>query len=82
MNNANVIPFGKVVFNEYDNQGIQGNNPEKTSEKKISFSSSKNQLISTFSYLVSKYFSRETALKIIPNNNINYINIKIEIENT
>jgi len=82
MDNINTIPFEIVVFNEYDYQGIQGGIPEKTSEKKISFSSSKNQLISTFSYLVSKYFSRETALKIIPNNNINYMNIKIEIENT
>ena len=82
MNNTNVIPFGKVVFNEYDYKGIQGNNPEKASEKKISFSSSQNQIISTFSYIVSKYFTRETALKIIPNNNINYMNIKIEQENT
>ena len=45
MNNTHVIPFGKVVFNEYDYKGIQGNNPEKASEKKISFSSSQNQIL-------------------------------------
>ena len=81
MDNINIIPFEIVVFTEYYNLGIKGSNPIKTSEKKISFSSSKNQLISTFSYIVSQYYSNETALKIISNSNINYLNIKIEIEN-
>jgi hypothetical protein len=39
-------------------------------------------MISTFSYLVSKYWNRQTVLNIIPNVNINYMNIKIEVENT
>jgi len=82
MDNINTIPFEIVVFNEYNYLGIKRSNPIKTSEKKNSFSSSKNQLTSTFSYIVSKYITGEAALKIIPNSNINYMNIKIEIENT
>ena len=82
MDNTNTIPFEIVVFNEYDYQGFKGGYPRKTSEKKISFSSTNNQLISTFSYIVSKYWTQETSLKIVPNSNINYMNIKIEIENT
>ena len=81
MDNINIIPFEIVVFTEYNYRDIKGSNPIKTSEKKISFSSSKNQLISTFSYIVSKYWTHETTLKIIPNSNINYMNIKIELEN-
>ena len=82
MNNTNTIPFEIVVFNEYDYQGFKGGSPQKTSEKKISFSSTNNQLISTFSYIVSKYWTDETVLKMIPNSNINHMNIKIELENT
>ena len=73
MDNINTIPFEIVVFNEYDYRGFKESNPEKTSQQKISFSSSNNQKTSTFSYLV---------LNIIPNVNINYMNIKIEVENT
>ena len=82
MDNINTIPFEIVVFTEYDYRGIKGSNPIKTTEKKISFSSSNNQLISNFSHIVSKYWTRETVLNIIPNANINYMNIKFEVENT
>ena len=82
MDNINTIPFEIVVFNEYDYRGFKESNPEKTSQQKISFSSSNNQMISTFSYLVSKYWNRQTVLNIIPNVNINYMNIKFEVENT
>ena len=39
-------------------------------------------IISPFSYIVSEYSTEETALKIMLNSNINYMNIKIELENT
>ena len=80
--NINTLPFEIVVFNEYDYRGFKESSPIKTSQKKISFSLSNNQMTSTFSYLVSKYSNRETVLNIIPNVNINYLNIKIEVENT
>ena len=45
MDNTETIPFEMVVFNEYDYRGIKRNDPDKTSEKKISFSSFNNQLL-------------------------------------
>ena len=80
--NINTDPFETVVFNEYDYRGIQKSEPIKTTQQKISFSSSNNQLISTFSYIVSKYWSRETVLNIINIGNLNYMNIKLEKENS
>jgi len=82
MDKINTLPFEIVVLTQYHYNYFKGRIPEKTSKKKISFSSSKNQLFLTFSNLVSQYYSNETALTIISNSNINYLNIKIEIENT
>ena len=82
MDNINTKSFETVDINEYDYLGIKQSDYIKTTQKKISFSSSNNQLISTFSYLVSKEYNRETALNIIPKSDINYMNIKIQIENT
>jgi hypothetical protein len=81
LDNTNSKPFEIVIFNEYDYQGIKGGYPGKTSQKKISFSSSNNQLISTFSYIVSKWYTRETVLNINNTINIDHMNIKIELEN-
>ena len=80
MDNINTIPFETVVINEYDYRGIKESYPAKTSQKKIAFSSSNNQLISTFSYIISKWYCREIVLIINNNININHMNIKIELE--
>ena len=81
IDNINAIPFENVVINEYDYRGIKESYPAKKTDKKISFSSSNNQLISTFSYIVSKSYTSETVLNINNTINIDHMNIKIEIEN-
>ena len=80
MDNINTIPFENVVVNEYDYQGIKESNYVKTTKKKILFSLSNNQLITTFSYIISKWYCREIVLIINNNININHMNIKIELE--
>ena len=82
LDNSNIKPFETVTIKEYNQNTIRGSNGLKTTEIKLSFSSSNNQLISTFSYIVSKDYNIETSLLIIPNSNINYINVKIEVEDT
>ena len=83
IDHLDTIPFEIGVFNEYDYRGFKGSTtPEVTSQEKISFSSSNNQLISTFSYIVKKFWTRETAFKIVPNENIDCMHIKITLENT
>jgi len=77
-----VKPFENVTIREYNSNFIRGSNGLKITEKKLSFSSSNNQLISTVSYIVSRDDNRETSLLIIPNSDINYVNVKIEVEDT
>ena len=74
--------FWIILISNLLKNTIRGSNGLKTTEIKLSFSSSNNQLISTFSYIVSKDYNIETSLLIIPNSNINYINVKIEVEDT
>ena len=80
LNNMNIIPFESVTIKEYDFNSLKKCKSLKESEKNISFSSSNSQIISTFSYVVSKYWNRHTALNIIPTININYL--KLEVEKT
>ena len=82
LDNSNIKPFETATIKEYNYNTIRGSSGLKTTEKKLSFSSSNNQLISTFSYIVSKDSNIETSLLIMPNSNINYMNVKIEVEDT
>ena len=77
-----VKPFENVTIKEYNSNFIRGSNGLKITEKKLSFSSSNNQLISKVSYIVSRNDNRQTSLLIIPNSDINYVNVKIEVEDT
>ena len=78
MKDENKIPFSYLYLNHYVEEKASCYN---STYQPISSIAKNGQLISSFSYLIMEDLTGVIALKIKPLYNINYLNIKIDVEN-
>ena len=78
MKDENKIPFSYLYLNHYVDETASCYN---TTYQPISPIVKNGQLISSFSYLIMADLTGVIALKIKPLYNINYLNVKIDVEN-